>query len=65
MAGLSERMAQAASIDPDGAGRKAFAHMLHETAMTLAFGDAFVFLACGCVAAAVLAAIAKPAKGRR
>jgi len=63
-AGLSALMAQSASLDPDGAGRKAFALMLHEKALTLAFGDAFLFLAAGCAVAALLAALASPAKAK-
>ena len=62
MSGLTEMMTQGGSLDPEGAGRKAFGAMLHRQALTMAFGDAFMFLALGCVAAAFLALLAAPSK---
>lgn len=61
MAAMGTIMEQSESIDPGGAGRKAFAGMLHRQAAMQAFGDGFVFLAAGCVVAAVAVLFAKPA----
>ena len=62
--GLGAIMAQAETADPDGAGRKAFAVMLHQKAAMLAYSDTFAFLAVGCLTAAVLAAFAAPARAK-
>jgi len=64
MANLGAMMQQSASMDPEGAGRKAFAGMLHQKAAVLAFGDAFVFLAAGCLIAALIVVFASPAKAK-
>jgi DHA2 family multidrug resistance protein len=50
------------SINPQGAAMKAFSGFLHEKALTLAFGDAFFWLAAGCAFAAVIGLFGKPAK---
>jgi len=47
---------------PATAGRKAFAGFLQMKALTLAYGDAFFWLAAGCAAAAVLGLLGKPGK---
>lgn len=60
--GLTGMMEARGVYDPEGAGRKAFAGLLHRQALVLAFGDAFFVLAAGCAAAAVLAIFAAPAK---
>jgi len=62
MNGFSQMMSVPGVIDPAAAGRKAFAGFLHQKALTLAFGDAFFWLAAGCGAAAVLGLLGKPAK---
>ena len=49
-------------IDPAAAGRKAFASYLRLKALTMAFGDAFFWLAVGCAVAAVLGLLGRPAK---
>jgi len=64
MDGLGAMMAQSASLDPEGAGRKAFAGLLHQKALMLSFGDAFMFMAFGCVFAALLVVFVKPLKAR-
>ena len=61
MAGFTEMMGT--SINPQGAAYKAFSGFLHQKALTMAFGDAFFWLAAGCAFAAVLGLFAKPAKG--
>ncbi|MDB5433278.1 MAG: transporter [Caulobacter sp.] len=61
MAGLGHAMS--GSIDPQGAAMKAFSSYLHLKALTMAFGDAFFWLAAGCAVAAVLGLLGKPAKG--
>lgn len=62
MQGFSHLMAGGGSIDPEAAGRKAFAGVLHQKALMLAFGDAFFWLAVGCAAAAVLGLMGKPTR---
>jgi len=62
MSGLSAMMSEGGSLDPEGAGRKAFSFLFRREALTLAFGDAFMFLTCGCAAAASLALLARPAR---
>jgi DHA2 family multidrug resistance protein len=62
LGGLAGLMAEGGSPDPEAAGRKAFSLMLHRKALTMAFGDAFLFLAAGCVVATLLALLAAPAR---
>jgi DHA2 family multidrug resistance protein len=62
MEGFSHMMNVPGVIDPEAAGRKAFAGFLRQKALTLAFGDAFFWLAAGCAMAAVLGLLGKPAK---
>jgi len=60
--GFSQMMTAPGVLDPAAAGRKAFAGYLHLKALTMAFGDAFFWLAAGCAVAAVLGLLGKPAK---
>ena len=62
MTGLTSMMTEGGSLDPAGAGRKAFSYMLHRQALTMAFGDAFMFLSAGCFVAIGLALFAAPTK---
>ena len=62
MTGLTAMMTEGGSLDPEGAGRKAFAGMMHRQALVMAFADCFYFLTAGCVAAMGLALFAAPAK---
>lgn len=62
MSGLASMMSQAGSADPEAAGRKALAMILRRDALTLAFGDCFLFMTVGCGLAALLALLAAPAK---
>ena len=60
--GFSTMMTSPEVIDPAAAARKAFAGHLHLKALTMAFGDAFFWLAAGCGLAAVLGLLGRPAK---
>jgi DHA2 family multidrug resistance protein len=62
MTGLAERMDELGVADPDGAGRKALFMMMQEQAQTLAFGDAFLFIAGAGLFAACCALLAKPSR---
>lgn len=63
MEGFSHMMSsQPGVLDPATAGRKAFAGFLQMKALTLAYGDAFFWLAAGCAIAAVLGLLGKPGK---
>lgn len=62
MNGFSHMMTSPGVIDPEAAGRKAFANYLHLKALTLAYGDAFFWLAAGCGMAAVLGLFGRPSK---
>jgi DHA2 family multidrug resistance protein len=61
MSGLTAMMTEGGSADPESAGRKAFSMMLRREALVMAFGDVFLFLTAGCVAAAILGLLASPA----
>ncbi len=60
--GFSQMLGGLQVMDPAAAGRKAFSQYLHMKASTLAFGDAFFWLAVGCAAAGVIGLLAKPVK---
>ena len=60
--GFSTMMTSPEVIDPAAAGRKAFASYLRLKALTMAFGDAYFWLAVGCAVAAVLGLLGRPAK---
>ncbi len=62
IAGLTDRMTQLGLADPDGAARKAVFGMISRQATAQAFGDGFVLLAFGALAAGVVALFAKPGK---
>lgn len=63
LTGLTSMMEARGLADPEGAAYKAFGQILRRDAAVLGFGDAFLFLAAGCAAAAVLGLLARPAKG--
>ena len=58
MQGLGARMGQMGSLDPEGAGRKAFSMFMHDQALILAYGDAFAFLAIACACASAISLLA-------
>ncbi len=60
--GFGHMMAQPGVLDPEAAGRKAFAGYLHLKALTLAFGDAFFWLAAGCALAGLLGLLGRPSR---
>lgn len=62
IAGFTQRMQALGVSDPQGAAYKAFSGLLQREAGVLAYGDAFVLLAAGCVVAAFLALLAAPPK---
>lgn len=64
IAGLTARMQELGSPDPEGAAAKAFQGMVSQQAVILAFGDAFVLLAAGAAIAAVVVLFAAPSKAK-
>ncbi|HZZ34342.1 MAG TPA: DHA2 family efflux MFS transporter permease subunit [Caulobacteraceae bacterium] len=60
MAGLAHRMGAMGAADPQGAARKAFNYMIFQDAQVLAFADGFALMAALCLAATLLALIARP-----
>ncbi|HEY9235371.1 MULTISPECIES: DHA2 family efflux MFS transporter permease subunit [Phenylobacterium] len=62
LAGLTSMMEMQGVADPSGAAHKFLGMGLRRDASVLAFGDAFYFLAMGCVVAALLGFTATPGK---
>lgn len=61
---LTAMMEQRGAADPDGAARKAFGGLLQREAVVLGYGDAFFFLAAGCVLAGAFALLVGPARAQ-
>lgn len=60
LAFMTNRMIERGVADPDGAARKAIGFMINREASVLAYGEAFMALAVGCLVAALLAFFASP-----
>jgi DHA2 family multidrug resistance protein len=59
-AGLVQRMTDMGVADPEGAARKAMSFMIEKQAMSIAFGEAFAFLAVLTIIAGCFAFLTKP-----
>lgn len=60
MSGMSAMMQATGVVDSEGASRKMMSMLLQRDALIMAFGDAFLFLAAGCLLAGFIALLSRP-----